>query len=445
MDIKLRIFFNIFLCGIIICFLCWIGYFSLAKYQSRKEILSSLGAMKLALSEEEMISHLKTISTSSPFVKGYYFFDRSEDISEVVASNLFFKNYVVFPLNRQNVLLVITFVGVLELFFLPESILAFSFITFLVLALSIAIYGFLSWYVLNPLHEIGLTARNILDGLPAHGVTFFNRKDSVGKLGRTFNQLLVSLDKKQPVQRVNKKDKEHRALSLTERLTATGRLAAGIAHEINNPLGGMINAARTLTHNDVDQDKRSEYLSIIIDGLARIQETIRKIRHFQFSNNMIQAKPVDLSNVLDRSVAFIQHRFEEKNIELIKDSLDEIPKIMGNFGDLQQAFLNILKNAMESIEENGVIHISAVKYTSSVELFIADSGCGMTEKEISQAFEIFYTTKSSTQGSGLGLSIVHNIIRNHEGTISISSEKDKGTMVKIMFPLQLELLGAEHG
>ncbi|MCB1194575.1 HAMP domain-containing histidine kinase [bacterium] len=445
MDVKLRVFFNIFLFGIIVSLVCWLGYFSLARYQSRKEIIAGLNSIRMALSAEEMVSHIKSICASAPFIEGYHFFEREEDIGDAIGKNAVFKNYVVFPLKRQDVVLVITFASFLELFFTPESVLAFLFIILIVLSLSLATYGFISWYILNPIEEISRTSHDILDGLPPHGVTFFSRNDSVGKLGQTFNQLLLALEQKKPVPPRKTKDTEHQSLSLTERLTATGRLAAGIAHEINNPLGGMINAARTLSRRDIDDDKRAEYLSIIIDGLARIQETIRKIRHFQFSNNMIQAKPVDLPEVIDRSIAFIQHRLDEKNIVVVKESLENIPKIMGNFGDLQQAFLNILKNAMEAIDKEGVIQISAIKGTNAVELLIADSGCGMTEKEVSQAFDVFYTTKSSMQGSGLGLSIVYNIIRNHEGTITLSSEKGAGTVVKIMLPFHLELSKVANG
>jgi signal transduction histidine kinase len=223
-------------------------------------------------------------------------------------------------------------------------------------------------------------------------------------------------------------------LFAAQRLSTTGTLAAGIAHEINNPLGGMINAARVLGEGRLDEAKRAEYMALIVDGLERIRATVQKI--LQFQPRSLQTQPVSLRETVEKAAAFVEHRARAKEVTIANGLPADLPPVSGDPMELQQAFLNILMNALDAcVMGEGKIDVTSLLREGEVAVRVADNGCGMGEEELARCMDLFYTTKDVGDGTGLGLSVAHTIVVSHGGRIEIESRRGEGTAVTLSFPL----------
>jgi signal transduction histidine kinase len=225
-------------------------------------------------------------------------------------------------------------------------------------------------------------------------------------------------------------------LAIAQRLAATGKLAAGIAHEINNPIGGMKNAVRALERGDLPAEKTAEYLDLIGDGLARVEETVKKV--LAFTPRRVEPRPVDLADVVRKALALARHRLEKKGITVEgKAPADASALVFGDPLELQQVALNLILNSADAIPEDrrGTIEVEVARHgAEEVELRVTDDGCGMSPDDQARCFDLFFTTKEVGEGSGLGLSVVHNIVTNHGGRIELESAPDKGTTFRVFLP-----------
>jgi signal transduction histidine kinase len=224
-------------------------------------------------------------------------------------------------------------------------------------------------------------------------------------------------------------------LFAAQRLSTMGTLAAGIAHEINNPLGGMMNAAQTLLRGEVDEAKRREYLDLIEDGLSRVRDIVAKV--LKFTPKSLGSAQVRLREIVERSVAFLEHRFREKEIACANEVDPDAPPVRGDALELQQVFLNLLLNALDVVEpgEGKVTISSSVEGSETVRVSVTDNGHGMTEEEAQRCLDPFYTTKQVGKGSGLGLSVANTITANHGGLLEVASERGRGTTVSVILPI----------
>jgi signal transduction histidine kinase len=230
-----------------------------------------------------------------------------------------------------------------------------------------------------------------------------------------------------------KKAEQH--LAIAERLAATGKLAAGIAHEINNPLAGMKNAARSLARGHLSPEKTSEYLELIQDGLARVEETVKKV--LAFTPRRVEPRLVDLGDVARKALALARHRIEKKGISVEGNASQAQPTLV--FGDpleLQQVALNLLLNAADAIPEGqgGRIRLEVEGRGDEVALIVDDNGCGMSPEVQARCFDLFFSTKEVGEGTGLGLSVVHNIVSNHGGRLELTSAPGQGTVFCVLLP-----------
>jgi two-component system, NtrC family, sensor kinase len=225
-----------------------------------------------------------------------------------------------------------------------------------------------------------------------------------------------------------------RRLFAAQRLSATGTLAAGIAHEINNPIGGMINAARVLREGKLDPAKREEYLELILDGLERVRAIVQKI--LQFRPRAFEPRPVQLQEAVERAIAFMEHRARAKEVSIRNEVPADLPTVTGDPLELQQAFLNILMNAVDAcVMGEGMVTVYSRLAGEGVAVSVADNGCGMEPEELARCMDLFFTTKDVGEGTGLGLAVAQNIVANHGGRIDIASERGRGTTVTMTFPL----------
>jgi len=224
-----------------------------------------------------------------------------------------------------------------------------------------------------------------------------------------------------------------------ERLAYLGTFAAKVAHEIKNPLSGMRGAAQLLTRRINDPGHR-EYLEVIMKEADRLNAILNGMLDFTKATKL-RKKPFNIHQALD-SVAFLMD--DGKLSSFIRSYDPSIPEISGDENQLKQVFLNLVKNAKESLAENGVIHLTTRAITEfhivegsgqgrMVSVEIRDNGSGIRQEDMEKIFTPFFTTKPG--GSGLGMAITLNIIKEHGGHLKIDSAPGKGTAVTVYLPL----------
>jgi two-component system, NtrC family, sensor kinase len=220
-----------------------------------------------------------------------------------------------------------------------------------------------------------------------------------------------------------------------ERLASLGMLAAGVAHEINNPLGGIF-ALTGLTLEDMTpDDPNRENLDEVLKQTQRCRNIVRKLLEFA-RHSEGRAGPVDLNTILEATLSLLDKQAAFFNIDVVRSYDPELPPVHANQSELQQVFMNVLVNAVQSMQEHGTLSIATRRDPAGdrVEVSVSDTGCGIPPETIGHVFDPFYTTKESGEGTGLGLSIAYGIVTSHGGTISVSSEVGKGTTFLIRMP-----------
>lgn len=237
---------------------------------------------------------------------------------------------------------------------------------------------------------------------------------------------------------LEEKERTQQQLIQAEKLAALGIVAAGIAHEVKNPLAIIIQGVeylRTSTGSD----------SLIVNVIDRINKSAFRADSIikgllSFTRQMpIQAERVNIVPVIDETLSLIDHQFKLKNIKLIKQISQDLPTVTMDINQIKQAFLNLLLNSVDAIQNGGTITISAEPVENEtgkrqLQVIFADTGCGIPKDKIEKVFDPFYSTKGDASNAGLGLSIAKGIIDKHNGTIKIESETEKGTRVIIGLP-----------
>ncbi|MGB5993706.1 MAG: ATP-binding protein [Desulfobacterales bacterium] len=229
----------------------------------------------------------------------------------------------------------------------------------------------------------------------------------------------------------------------TEKLASLGKLAATIAHEINNPLAGVLNYIRLiikqLSRNRFTHEKLediSRYLKIMESETARCGEIVKDLLAFA-RRTKITMESNNIEDIINKTLNLISHELEMKELQLKKNIAPNLPKVKCDFKQIQQVLLNLMYNASEAMPSGGTLTITANRANGAkafLEVTISDTGCGISEKDMENIFEPFFTTKEEGKGVGLGLSVVYGIIAKHNGTIAVESEPGKGSTFTIRLP-----------
>ncbi len=220
----------------------------------------------------------------------------------------------------------------------------------------------------------------------------------------------------------------------TERLAAIGKLAAGVAHELNNPLSGILAFSQDLLlEADPDDPKRQDY-EIIVNETLRCRRIVRDLLEFS-RQKPPERQRIQLNYVVSQVLPMVQRQASFHNIRFVLDLEDELPDVYADPHQIQQVLLNLVINARDAMNACGTITISgrAVEDGNSVEMSVTDTGCGIPEERLSDIFEPFYSTKGS-EGHGLGLAAVQNVVEQHDGKIEVQSKLDAGTTFRITLP-----------
>jgi two-component system, NtrC family, sensor kinase len=221
----------------------------------------------------------------------------------------------------------------------------------------------------------------------------------------------------------------------TEKLSALGRMAAGIAHEINNPLAGVLLYSSNLLKKIPDDSPLKEGMEIIIRETQRCKIIIQDLLEFARYHEP-QKTMVDIRKIIDRAINMLENEFRLKQIQITRSYSKDLKIGMFDESQLQQVLVNLMLNSAQAIGENGTITIQT-NMTSNGEqaiITVLDTGCGIAPEHMAKIFEPFFSTKKN--GSGLGLAVSYGIVRNHQGKLTVESKLGKGACFTITLPTQ---------
>jgi signal transduction histidine kinase len=300
--------------------------------------------------------------------------------------------------------------------------------------------------VLDPVSQLAEGARRLRGGDFGVSLRVPRRKDELAELVRSFNEMastVASFNQRlsDEVRIATEKARAAEAAAMRERrLAAMGELAAGIAHEINNPLGGLQNAVEDLKRPDLPAPRRAQYLDLLARGLERIGATVSRLRRFT-PREAASPEPVDLVAVVQDACELVQHRASRLGVQLTTVTKGERFVVRGVRNDIGQAVLNLLVNALDALEEGGSrdrrgprIDVVLRESADGLRLTVRDNGPGVEPQILERVGDLFYTTKEVGRGTGLGLSLVHSAMQRHGGHLHLASEPGRSFTAELAFP-----------
>jgi signal transduction histidine kinase len=235
---------------------------------------------------------------------------------------------------------------------------------------------------------------------------------------------------------ISKRKQMEQQLMLTDRLASVGELASGVAHELNNPLTSVIGFSQLLMEGEIP-DNIKEDLSLINSEAQRAANVIKNLLTFARKHAAVK-QSIRINNVIEDVLKLRAYEQKVNNIEVIRKFASDLPEIMADYFQIQQAFLNLIINAeffMTEAHRRGTLTISIERVDHSVVISFTDDGPGIPRENLKRIFDPFFTTKEVGKGTGLGLSICHGIITEHGGKISAESEVGKGATFIIELPI----------
>jgi signal transduction histidine kinase len=240
---------------------------------------------------------------------------------------------------------------------------------------------------------------------------------------------------------VTDRKKMEQQLIFSEKMAAIGELAAGVAHEINNPLDGLLNCILRIKRNPKNVSQTQEYLDLMEEAIRRIEATIGKLLDFSRSHELTLTA-INLNDVVHETIGLIDYGASEKGIQIEKDFQDKIALIHGDKHLLEQVILNLTLNAITAMPDGGTLRfetgeiiLDALLAQPSVYIKVIDTGIGISKSVQDRIFDPFYTTQITQKGTGLGLSVSDRIVRQHQGVIEVESEEGNGSTFTVKLPV----------
>jgi len=225
-----------------------------------------------------------------------------------------------------------------------------------------------------------------------------------------------------------------RELIYRERMIALGQIGAGVAHEVNNPLTTVSGWLQILLAEIEENDKRRAPLQLMNEEVGRIANIIHHLLTFG-RRAPVEQQLVRTNRLLSDVLALVEYQIRNDNIQVVSDFCPDLPLVAGDPNQLKQVFLNVIVNARQAMPNGGTLALcTRTTDDGSVEVTMGDTGCGMEQSVAEKIFEPFYTTKGDQGGSGIGLFLCRNIVKDHGGTLSVSSQPGEGTTFLLTLP-----------
>jgi len=304
-------------------------------------------------------------------------------------------------------------------------------ITFVGIAVSVIICFVLTNSIMRPIDSLLLATRSLAGGNMEQHVQLTNSPEEIAALGEAFNYMVSSVKEKDEQLRQRAQEE----IMKSERLAMVGQLAAGVAHEINNPLGGILLFSRLLLQKAPSEGLMRDNLERIEKDAKRCQSIVQGLLDFARQREP-KIKTLELNDVLEKTVNLFENQPLFHNIEVVKQYQPDLPVISADPAQLQQVFVNLIMNAADAMNGKGTLTVAtnSSNRDNYVEISFTDTGRGISSDELDRVFEPFFTTKGVGHGTGLGLSISYGIIQRHGGTIKVSSRVGQGSTFVVILP-----------
>jgi signal transduction histidine kinase len=299
------------------------------------------------------------------------------------------------------------------------------------------------WIVL-PISQLMDGIKNMAKGNLSTRIDL-RRKDELFDLAQAFNQMAADLKEAQGriIRDAEGRLELERSLRRSEKLATIGQLSSGLAHEIGTPLNIISGRAELLKKRFEDKNEVQKNLDIIVQQAERITKIIQQLLGF-VRKKAPQQTPINVRAILENTLDFLDHQMQKQDVRVEKDLKDNLPLVKGDSDQIQQVFLNLILNAIQSMPEGGMLHLAAASKWCSrqdmeegqrqyVEVHVEDTGMGMEPEVLQKIFKPFYTTKD--KGTGLGLTVSLGIVQDHDGWIDVKSEVEKGSLFRVYLPV----------
>ncbi len=323
------------------------------------------------------------------------------------------------------------YVGLLQAPFLQQRNTLAGVVLIMVLSGTMACFlliYFMNYLVLGPASKVIHMARRVIHGDLTARVRI-RPPGEIGVLCQAVDQMADALAEREEQLKTATGKQLHRS----EKLASLGRLAAGVAHEINNPLTGVLTFAHLMKEKPNMDGQDLQDLDLIIHETTRAAEIVRGLLDFARERAVIK-EPLNLNEVIVRTIRLIRNQKLFERIVIDEDLANDLPDIEGDMNQLQQVLLNLSLNACEAMPTGGTLTIRTRSEERGVMVALADTGCGIKPEHLEHVFEPFFTTKPVGKGTGLGLSVSYGIVQQHGGTIELDSEPGRGTTFSLVFP-----------
>jgi two-component system NtrC family sensor kinase len=307
----------------------------------------------------------------------------------------------------------------------------------LLIIVSLIISVWAAWRLTRPVHALADAITRYADGDTSSHYSE-KGKDEISHAGNAFNYLTNNLKQAEQA-----RDKAEKIAYQAERLASIGQLAAGIGHEINNPLMNILSLA-ALIETEVKEKNPEAIMDIQLlqkEG-KRCARIVQGILNFA-RETQPAFREFNMTDLIADTLRLLQHRLSTSAIQLITE-IEADMVMVGDASQLQQVLVNILLNAVQASPAGGVMSIMARKDIDYIAIQITDSGTGIDQKNIGRVFDPFFTTKADDNGTGLGLSVSYGIVKRHGGTIHLDNNVGLGLNVMILLPIQIQEISAHH-
>jgi PAS domain S-box-containing protein len=265
-----------------------------------------------------------------------------------------------------------------------------------------------------------------VDGDLSASLIYDDQGNEIGSIG-------VFKDLRERLKMEEKLRETQQQLMQSEKLAAMGRLTSQIAHEVNNPIYGIMNTLELLKTEIPSGSKRRKILEMSLSETQRLSEILRNMLSFSKPEEEVH-RPIDVNELLEGIALFVEKQMREANIDIETRFDMEIPKVMGSTNQLRQVLLNLIRNAKEAMPQGGILSLETMRQNARIVIHIRDTGIGIPEEVQDKIFEAFFTTKQEVKGVGLGLSVCYGIIKDHGGEIRVESEEGRGSTFSIILP-----------
>ena len=267
---------------------------------------------------------------------------------------------------------------------------------------------------------------SVIDGNLSAAILYDTKGKEIASVG-----LFVDLQERMAMERALRETQEK--LLQSEKLAAMGKLTSQIAHELNNPLYGIMNTLELLKTEVSPQSKRRKILDMALSETERLTDLLKKMLSFSKPDEE-ERQPTDINKILDEILLLVGKHLQENSIRISPSFSDTLGEVYASRNQLRQVFLNMIANARDAMPDGGTLTIKTYEQRGKIIIEITDTGVGIEEENINSIFEAFFTTKDSIRDVGLGLSVCYGFVKDHGGDIRVSSKVGSGTTFTIILP-----------